>query len=82
MAVEFAHGRFEYRNKQAGADARGTFVVHGSRARFVFASGVSLPEGMVAEVKWSIYRGRLRFIAIPGHPSALLSAGALDPARP
>ncbi len=80
--VEFAHGRFEYRNTRAGADARGTFAVHGSRARFVFASGLSLPEGMVAEVKWSIYRGRLRFIAIPKHPSALLSAGALDRARP
>jgi TRAP-type C4-dicarboxylate transport system substrate-binding protein len=79
--VEFAHGRFEYRNRNTGANARGSFVVQGSRARFVFASAVGLTAGTVAEVRWSAYRDRLRFIAVSGHSSELLGVGVLDRER-
>jgi TRAP-type C4-dicarboxylate transport system substrate-binding protein len=77
-ALRFEHGRFDFRNRDAGAHARGTFFVHGDRARFVFARGVGLEGGKVAEVRWSIYNGRLSFIAIPGHMSALLDAAAWE----
>jgi TRAP-type C4-dicarboxylate transport system substrate-binding protein len=72
--AHFEHGRFDFRNRDTRARARGTFVVHGDRARFVFARAVGLEGGQVAELRWSIYQDRLSFIAIPGRPSLLLDA--------
>jgi len=70
--ARLADGRFEFRDRDTRADARGTFVVHGNRVKFVFATGVGLKEGQIANYTWSIYRDRLTFKTIPGRPSVLL----------
>jgi hypothetical protein len=76
--ARFAHGRFDFRNDDTGAHARGTISVHGDRVRLVFARGVGLTGGQVAEVRWSIYQARLSFIEISGRLSALLDVAAWE----
>jgi hypothetical protein len=70
--AKFGTGRFAFHDRDTGADSRGRFVVGGEKVRFVFASGVGIKKGQVAELTWSLYRDRLRFRAIPGRASMFL----------
>lgn len=70
--AQFRTGSFAFHDRDTGADSRGRFVVRGQRARFIFARGVGIKRGQVAELTWSIYRDRLRFRAMPGRPSLFL----------
>jgi TRAP-type C4-dicarboxylate transport system substrate-binding protein len=76
--ARFAAGHFELRNRGTGARAYGSLVVHGDRARFVFSRAVGLEGGQAAEVRWSLYQGRLLFTRIPGRPSLLLDAAVWE----
>jgi hypothetical protein len=70
----FTKGRFQARNERTGATSGGTYTVHGSVARIVFASGVGVRSGQLSECTWSVYRGRLTFKSIAGRPSLLCDA--------
>ena len=70
--ARLANGRFEFRDRDTGTDAHGTFVVNGDRARFLFATGFGIKKGEVGEFTWNVYRGRLTFKAVPGRPALLL----------
>src|SRR5262245_18111215 len=66
-AVSFGNGRFRF-HSQTGGNASGTFGVNGKHVRFVFASGVGVQPGTVAECGWSVYRDRLSFTKVRGRP--------------
>jgi hypothetical protein len=65
-------GRFEFHDRDTGADARGTFVVNRNRVRFLFATGLGIKKGQVGEFTWSVYRNRLTFKTVPGRPGVLI----------
>jgi hypothetical protein len=75
----FANGHVTDRNLSTGRVISGTrFFVHGNVVDFVFAT----PEpGVVAgrtyELKWSLYRDRLRFAELPGR--SVLTALPIKP---
>lgn len=70
----FGNGRFQVQFERTGRGGRGTFTVTGNRVRFVFATGVGVKPGAAAECKWSVYRDRLTFTAVPARPCLVWNA--------
>jgi len=70
--ARFANGRFEFHDRDTGADARGRFAVNANRVRFLFATGLGVKRGQVAQFTWNIYRDRLTFKTVPGRPGVLV----------
>jgi hypothetical protein len=71
----FANGRWDGRNLSSGRRDGGRFTVHGSIVTFVHEYGPGNHQG--AELRFSIYRDRLTWSAIPGR-----SAWTLLPTTP
>jgi hypothetical protein len=79
--AEFRNGRFVFHDRDTGAAARGSFVVHDNLVKFVFASGVGLESGEIGRARWGIYRKRLSFQAIPRLPTTIGLVGTWDRSR-
>jgi hypothetical protein len=64
----FANGQVTDRNLTTGHVRSGTrFFVHGNVVGFVFPTrGPGIVPGRTYELKWSIYRDRLKFAELPG----------------
>ena len=75
----FANGPVTDRNLSTGRVGRGArFFVHGNVVGFVFPTrGPGIVAGRTYELKWSIYRDRLRFAELPGR--SVLTALPIKP---
>jgi hypothetical protein len=64
----FANGHVTDRNLSTGrVTTRVRFFVHGNVVGFVFATrGPGIVPGKTYELRWSIFRDRLRFVELPG----------------
>src|SRR5262249_8594037 len=71
--AQLGNGHFEFHDRDTGTDARGTFVVNRNRVRFLFATGLGIKKGQVAEFTWSVYRNRPTFKTVPGRPGVLIA---------
>jgi TRAP-type C4-dicarboxylate transport system substrate-binding protein len=60
----------------------GTYDVEGDIVRLVFATGVGVQLGQAYELRWSVYRDKLAFSAVPGRqPLQALTVKPLTRAR-
>ena len=75
----FANGHVTDRNLTTGRVRTGTrFSVHGNVVGFVFPKrGPGIVPGRTYELRWSIYRDRLRFSELPGR--SVLTALPIKP---
>lgn len=65
--VDFGHGRFRFEGDPgSGRSAEGSYDVDGDVLRLTFRTGIALQLGRVYELRWSVYRDRLTFRAVPG----------------
>jgi hypothetical protein len=75
----FANGHVTDRNLSTGrVGTSARFFVHGSVVGFVFPTrGPGIVAGRTYELKWSLYRDRLRFAELPGR--SVLTALPIKP---
>lgn len=65
--VVFANGRFRFQGDPgSGKSSVGTYSLQGDVIRFVFQTGIALQVGRPYELRWSIYRDALTFLAVRG----------------
>ena len=63
----FANGRFRFQGDPgSGKSSVGTYSLRGDVIRFVFQTGIALQVGRPYELRWSIYRDALTFLAVRG----------------
>ena len=73
-----ANGRATARNLRTGRVRHAKYFVHGNVVGFVFPErSVGVVPGRMYELKWSIYRDRLRFTELPGR--SVLTLLPLEP---
>lgn len=67
--AQLGNGRFLLRNRETGAEQRGTFAVQGGSVHVVFTSGAGVKNGETADESWTISGGRLTFTRPTGQAS-------------